>query len=94
MYISKDHQRLVFIICILTYIHSILIRGSRCGVVANVLVCDIEVSEGKFQSCYDVHILTNILKLGVNFFISPATGWIVPWLYVYKDSYGTDNLQR
>ena len=40
------------------------------GVVANVLNCDIVVSEFELQSCYYVRIRTNALKKGLNSLIS------------------------
>ena len=35
----------------LTWIYFLVGRGSPCGIVANVLDCDIVVSEFKLQSC-------------------------------------------
>ena len=55
---------------------------NRGGVVANVLDCDIEVSEFKLQSRYFVHFRTNNLGKSMNPLISPAL------LFFYKDGFG------
>ena len=39
---------------------------SPCGAVANVLHCDIAISEFEFQSRYYVHFRTNTLGEGIN----------------------------
>ena len=54
------------------------------GVEANVLDCDIAVSEFDFQLLYYVHFQTNILGEGMNPFILPA----MPLLFFYKDGFG------
>ena len=51
-----------------------LMRGSPRGLVANVLDCDIVVSEFEFQLRYYVHFWTNILEKGMKPFISSTVG--------------------
>ncbi len=49
-----------------------LFRGSTRDVVANLLDCDIVVSEFKLQSCYYIHFRTNTLGKGMNPLILPV----------------------
>ena len=49
-------------------------QGCLRGVVANVLNCDIVVSEFKLQSRYYVHLRTNILGKDMNSFLPSAMG--------------------
>ena len=58
-------------------------RNSR-GVVANELDCGFEVSKFEFQSRYYAHVRISILGKGMNHFILPAMGYIVPRLFFYK----------
>ena len=58
------------------------------GLVANVLGCDIVVSEFKLQSIYDVHFWTSTLTKGMNSLIPQAIGLIVKLLFFYKDGFG------
>ena len=51
------------------HIHECTVKGSR-GVVANILDCDIVVSDFKLQSRYNVPFWANTLKKGMNLFIS------------------------
>ena len=55
-----------------------MMREVPFGVVANVLDCDMIVSEFKLQSHYNVHCWSNTLGKGMNTFISPDIGKIVP----------------
>ena len=48
-------------------------RGCLSGVVANVLNCDIVVSEFKLQLRNFIHFRTNTFEIGMNPFITPAT---------------------
>ena len=41
-----------------------------CGVVANVLDCNIVVSKFELQSCYYIHLWTNTLEKDINSFIT------------------------
>ena len=41
-------------------------RNKWCGVVANVLDCDIVVCEFEHQSCYWIHFRTNTTGKGMN----------------------------
>ena len=52
-------------------IHSM---GSPYSIVANVLDCNIVVSEFKLQWCYYVHFWTNTSEKSMNLLISPAMG--------------------
>ena len=54
---------------------------------ANVLDCDI-VSDFKLQLQNYIHFRTNTLEKGINSFITPAIGWIVPLLFFYKNDFG------
>ena len=45
--------------------------GCPCGVVANMLGCNIVVSEFKHQLCYYVHFWTNILGKDMNLLVTP-----------------------
>ncbi len=47
-------------------------RGDFCGVGANMLDCDIVVSEFKFQLHYYIHFRANTLGKGMNPLILPA----------------------
>ena len=49
-------------------------RGNPRGVVANVLDCDIVVSEFELLSRYYVHFRTNALGKGMNFTYLPVIG--------------------
>ena len=42
------------------------LRGNPCDLVANVLDCDIVISEFELQSCNNVHFWTNTLGKGMN----------------------------
>ena len=62
-------------------------RGSSRGVVANVLDCDIILSEFEHQSHNYVHFRTNTLGKGINPLIPPAIGWRVQLLF-YESGFG------
>ena len=49
-------------------------NGNSRGIVANVLDCDIVVSEFEHHSPYYVHFRTNTLGEGVNPLITPSYG--------------------
>ena len=51
--------------------------GSLRGAVANVLDCDILISEFEQQTLYYVHFRANIFGKGINSVISSVMGWIV-----------------
>ena len=51
-------------------------KESLCGIVVNMLECNIIVNKFKFQLCDYIHFWTNILGKGMNFLIPPAIGWI------------------
>ena len=53
-------------------------RISPCGLVANLLDCDIIVSKFKLQLYYSVYFPTNIFWKGMNTFIPLIMGYIVP----------------
>ena len=55
---------------------------------ADVLDCDIIVSEIKLQSHYYIHFQTNTLGKGMNSIINPSMGLIVPLLSCYKNGFG------
>ena len=61
---------------------------SLCGVVANVLYCDIVVSEFELQSHANVHFLIDILGKGMNLLMPPVICWIVSLLFFFKDDFG------
>ena len=67
------------------------VYGNPCGVVANVLNCDIVVIESELQSCYYVHFQTNTLEKGLNMVIPKAIDLIIiPLLFFYKDDFGIE----
>ena len=53
-----------------------------------MLDCDIVVTEIEFQSHYYVPLRINTFAKGMNAFISPAMGWIVPLMSFQKDDFG------
>ena len=64
-----------------------IVTGRRThGVVANVLNCDIVVSEFELQSCFYVYIRTNTIGKYMNPIVLSAIGEIVPLLFFYKNS--------
>ena len=64
-------------------------KGSSRFVVANVLDCDIVVSEFKLELRYYVHFRTNIPGKGMNPFISTSYKLTVSQLF-YKDCFGIE----
>ena len=62
-------------------------RGDPCGILINVLNCDIVVEEFKPQWYYYIHFWTNAFEKGMNFLIFRVVGEIIPLLF-YKDSLG------
>ena len=56
-------------------------RSTRC-VVANVLECDIVVSEFKLQSLYYIHFRCYTRRKSLNSLFSSAMGYIVPILFL------------
>ena len=67
---------LIQIICIQLYVfkYSCLIRGNPLDVVANMLDCNILVSEFELLSRYYDYFRTDTLEKGMNPFIPPAMG--------------------
>ena len=59
--------------------------GSPFGVVANMLDCNIIVSEFKLQSNYYIHFRT--LRKGMKPLITPAMDGRVPLQFFYKDGF-------
>ena len=60
---------------------------------AKLLDYGLGVNEFKLQSCYCIRVLflgggTNTLVKGMNSLISPAVGYIVSLLIIYKDGFG------
>ena len=53
------------------------------GVMANVQVCDTVVSEFDLQSHYYLHFQINTPGKGMESFISPAMGEIVPLMFFF-----------
>ena len=53
-----------------------------CGVVANVLDCDIIVREFKIQWCYKIHFQTNTLGKGKNSLFLQDMGLVVKLLFL------------
>ena len=70
------------------YLSIYLSIRSLSGVMANVLDCDILVSEFELQSRYYVYFRINTLGKGMSPLIFPAMGKIVSLLFIYKDSFG------
>ena len=62
-------------------------KAQALWLVANVLDCDIIVSEYEVKSNYYVHFWTNILEEGMNLLISPAMGEIVLQPFFYNDGF-------
>ena len=54
---------------------------------AEMLDCDIVVSEFEFQSRNYIHFSTNTLRKGMNPLILPNMGKIVSLLFFYKDGF-------
>ena len=54
---------------------------------ANILDCEIVVSEFELQSRYYIHIQTNNLGKGMNSRILQDMAWIVSLLFLYKYSF-------
>ena len=54
------------------YVCMYMSEGSPCGVLANVLDCDIIVSEIELQSCYYIRFQTNTVGKSMNPFIPPS----------------------
>ena len=50
----------------------------------------IVVSEFELQLCYYVHFQRNTLGKGMNPFILPAMGLLVPLLFFLKDGFGIE----
>ena len=55
---------------------------------ADVLDCDIVVSEFELQSSYYAHYQINTLGKDMISFIPIGMGWIVPQLFSYEDDFG------
>ena len=55
---------------------------------ANLLICDIVVSEFDLQSRYCAYFWTNAILKGMNRFILTAMSQVVPLLFFYKDGFG------
>ena len=60
----------------------------KIGAMAKELDCGLDVSDFEIQSPYSVHFRTNTLRKGMNLLISPATGYIAPLLFFYKNAFG------
>ena len=58
------------------------------GVVANVMDCNLIVSEFELQLFYYIHYRTNTLGKYMNSIVPPTMGQIVPLLFFYKDGFG------
>ena len=63
------------------------IKGSPSCVVANVLDCDIVVSEFELQSRYYVHFQTNTLSKGIKLLIIPVVCEIVLLIFFCDDCF-------
>ena len=63
----------------------IYITKRPCGIVANVLDCDIVVSEFKFHLCYYIHFWTNTLRKRYK---PLAVCWVVPLLFFFSNNFG------
>ena len=76
------------------YVHNNLhlcisyIGGCPCGVMVNVMDCEIVVSEFVLQSHYHVHFQANTRGKGMNPLILPAMGQIVPLLFFSENGFG------
>ena len=55
---------------------------------ANVLDCNIMLSEFKLQSQYYVYFQINTLRKAMNLLLFQAIGYIVSLLFFYKDGFG------
>ena len=60
----------------------LLMNESPCGVVANLPICDIVVSEFELQWRYYVHFQTDTLGKGI--------GLLVSLLFFYRDSFSIE----
>ena len=49
--------------------------GSSRGIVANMLNCNIVLSEFELQLCYYIHFQTNTLRKGMNSLIIPTPSY-------------------
>ena len=58
---------------------------------ANVLDCDIVVSDCKLQSCTYVHFLDNYTWKRYELLYPPAMVWIAPQLTSSKDGFGIES---
>ena len=67
--VALDYSWLTYI-----YIYIYIYKRSLPGVRANVLNCEIVVSEFEIQSCYHIHIQTNTLGKGMSPFIPFSYG--------------------
>ena len=55
---------------------------------ANVMDCEIVVTEFELQSCYYVYFRFNTLGKGMNSHLPLVMGYIVLLLFFYKNSFG------
>ena len=86
-YLDNKGRCLQFYFYILQYSN---IWESFCGVVANVLDCNIVVSEFELQSHSHAHFMTNNIRQSWNIlFPTSAMGEIAPQLFFCKNDFGT-----
>ena len=62
--------------------------GFPCGVMVKVMDYEIVVSKFVLQSHYYVYFRANTLGKGMNPFILPAMGQIVPQLFFWENDFG------